>query len=143
MTSNGDTVGDGAALAELFSKEWCEGAKLIWEDVVINNFADPENFNYIAEFGDSDSGNVCQFKAEQGKLQMFDPGKTYPPEECTFIFSGKTSAWQNVAQGKLDPVAAVASKRVHMQKGPMPIVIKEATAFKAFLIAWGRIPTAW
>jgi hypothetical protein len=40
-------------------------------------------------------------------------------------------------------VGAVAAKRIHMRKGLMEVVIKEAEAFKKTLTGFGRIPTAW
>lgn len=130
-------------LVEFCSQEWCNQAMELWEEVVIPNLADPPNYNYVVEWKDTDSGAISQFKAEKGIIQDWEPGKRYPDEECDFILWAKRENWQKIANGTLDPVGAVASKRVHLRKGPMAIVIKEANAFKLLLIAYGRIPTAW
>jgi putative sterol carrier protein len=115
----------------------------LWDDVVLPRLADPGSFHYVAEFGENDTGSTAQFKADHGKLLQFEPGKAYSEDECHFIFAAPREIWKQIATGKLDPVAAVASKRLHMRKGPMTIVIKEATAFKQFLISWGNIATVW
>lgn len=128
---------------ELFSKEWCAEACKLWERVVIPNLVDLENYNYIAEWGVTDTGAVCQFKAEKGQILSWEPGKRFDDDACDFILWAKVAAWKQVGEGKMDPVGAVASKRIHLRKGPMPVVIKEADAFKRLLIGYGEIPTAW
>jgi putative sterol carrier protein len=132
-----------APVVEPFSKEWCLQAVPLWNDVVIPSLVDLDNYNYVVEFGEIDTGSVCQLKAERGQIMAWEPGKTFTDDECDFILWATSENWRKVAEGKLDPVGAVASKRIHMRKGPMPVVIKEAEAFKKLLIDFGRIPTAW
>ena len=127
---------------ELFSQEWCERAKAVWDDTVVPNLLVPEVISYVIEWGDIDSGAVCQTTCEGGKVLDWVAGKPHPDEECHFIFWGTRENWRKVGEGKLDPVAAVASKRLHMRRGLMPVVIKEADAFKKLLVGFGRIPTA-
>jgi putative sterol carrier protein len=132
-----------AELVEPFSKEWCVQVIEIWNEVVVPNLVDPDNYNYVVEFGATDTGAVCQLKADHGQIITWDPGKGYNDDDCDFILWAKSEHWRSVAEGKLDPVGAVASKRIHMRKGPMPVVIKEADPFKKLLVGFGRIPTAW
>ncbi len=132
-----------AGLVELFSKEWCVKAVEIWNEVVIPNLADPPNYNYVVEWIDLDADATCQLKAQTGLIVSWEPGKVIPDEDCDFILAAKRENWRKIGEGTLDPVGAVASKRVHLRKGPMAVVIKEADAFKRLLVAYGRIPTAW
>jgi len=129
---------------ELFSQEWCEQAKDVWADVVVPNLVDPDNYNYVVEFRAVDiDGAVCQLKATKGVVEDWFTGKKYSDEEATFLIDATKDIWHKVADGKLDPVGAVASKRVHLRKGPMPVVIKESKAFTGLLESFGRIPTEW
>lgn len=131
------------AESELFSQDWCERAKKIWDDSVIPVLADRDGYNYVVEFRATDIGAVCQLKAEKGVLIEWNAGKKHSDEEADFLIDATKEIWHKVAGGKLDPVAAVAAKRIHMRKGPMPIVIKEAKAFTVLLESFGHIPTAW
>jgi putative sterol carrier protein len=128
---------------ELFSEEWCEKACALWDEVTFPHLVDPDNYNYVAEFQDTDTGNCATFKAEHGKIVDWVPGKTHPDEECDFILSASRDNWRKVAEGKLDPVGAVAAKRIHVKKGPMPVVVKEAKGFSNLLAGYGRIDTNW
>jgi putative sterol carrier protein len=128
---------------EPFSAEWCEQALQVWDDVTFPALVDPENYHYIAEFGETDTGQCATFKADHGKLLEWVPGKTYPDEECDFVIWATRANWKKVAEGKLDPVGAVAAKRVHVRKGPMPVIVKEAKAFSNLLAGYGRIETNW
>lgn len=128
---------------EFFGKEWCAKAVEIWDEVAFPNLADPGNYHYVVEWGESETGTICQFKADHGKIVSWEPGKSYSDEECDFLLWGVRENWKKIGEGKLDPVGAVASKRLHLRKGPMAVVIKEADAFKRILIGFGRIPTAW
>lgn len=133
----------GTEVVELFSKEWCVKAIELWDEVVVPNLADPDNYNYNTEFYDTDTGAICQFTAATGRILSWEPGKKLSDEECTFILHATRENWKKVAEGKLDPIGAVASKRILAKKAPMPVVIKEADAFKRMLVSWGRIPTTW
>jgi putative sterol carrier protein len=142
-TEAGGTQAQTGAPVELYSKEWCEQAIQLWDDIVYPNLADRENYNYTVEWGETDTGTCSQFKAQKGKILSWEPGKEISDEDLTFILWAKKDVWKQIGESKLDPVGAVASKRVHMRKGPMPVVVKEADAFKKLLIGYGRIPTKW
>lgn len=133
----------GAGLVDWGSKEWCEKAIEVWDEVTFPNLVDPDNYHYIVEWGETDTGTCNQFKADHGKIVTWEPGKTYSDEDCTFILWASKENWRKIGEGKLDPVGAVASKRVHMRKGPMTVVVKESEAFKKLLVGFGQIPTAW
>jgi putative sterol carrier protein len=133
----------GQDLVDLFSPEWCVKAIEVWNEVVIPHLADPDNYHYVAEWKDTDTDAICQFKAAAGRIVTWEAGKTYNDEDCDFILWAKHDIWKKVADGVLDPVGAVASKRIHMRKGPMTVVIKEADGFKRLLVAYGRIATNW
>lgn len=129
---------------ELFSQEWCDAAIKLWEAEVYPNLADAENYAYIAEFGVTDHPEqVSQFKAEKGHLLEWTAGKKFTDDEATFLVWAKIENWQKVAEGTLDPVGAVAAKRVHLRKGPMTVVVNEADAFTRLLKGFGTIPTKW
>jgi putative sterol carrier protein len=136
-------MGIETGLVQPFSSEWCEKAIEIYNAIVVPVLADPPNYNYLTQFSVTDSEHVCQFRTEHGQVLGWEPGKKFSEEDCDFILTATGENWQKVADGKLDPVGAVAAKRIHLQKGPMPVVIKEAEAFKTMLSAFGRIPTAW
>jgi putative sterol carrier protein len=141
-TESGDaSVSTG--LMVLFSQAWCLRAVELWDEVVFPNLVDPGNYHYSAEFVDTDTGAVCQFTSDTGRIITWQPGKHLSDDDCHFILLASRDNWRKVAEGKLDPVGAVASKRIHLKKGPMPVVIKEADAFKRLLVSWGRIPTDW
>ena len=126
-----------------FSDEWCAQAAAVWDDVVVPNLVDPENYNYIVEWKATDTGAICQLKAERGKVTEWAPGKRFSDDDCDFILHAPSATWQKIADGQLDPVGAIASQRLHLQKGPMPVVITEAEAFKRLLVGFGRVPTNW
>lgn len=130
-------------LVELFSQEWVDKAKELWAEVVTPNLVEPETYDYIMEFGVIDGDAVCTIRPEQGRPVEAVAGKKYSDEECGFILYATKDIWRKVAAGELDPVAAVASKRIHLRKGPMAVVIKEADPTKQFLSGFGRIPTNW
>jgi putative sterol carrier protein len=132
-------------LLEYGGKEWCARMAAQWAEVVYPNIADAESYNYSAQFTDTDTGAVFQWRAEKGRIVYWEPGKVLSDDECTFILSATHDNWRKVADGKLDGVGAVAAKRVHLHKGPMPVVIREATAFKILIgpQGHGSIPTAW
>ena len=128
---------------ELYSKEWCEKAIELWDEIVYPSLADRDNYNYAVEFGETDNGTSSQLKAEKGRIVWWEPGQQLGDEELTFVLWATRDNWRKIGEGKLDPVGAVASKRVHMRKGPMPVVVKEADAFKRLLAGFGTIPTQW
>lgn len=129
---------------ELFSQEWCDAAKDLWEKEVYPLLADAENYAYIAEWGIiGQEDSLCQFKAEKGHLVEWDAGKKYSDEEATFLIWAKKEHWQKVAEGAMDPVGAVAAKRIFLKKGPMTVVVNEADAFTHLLKGFGSIPTKW
>jgi putative sterol carrier protein len=127
----------------LFSQEWCESAKKLWDVAVVPVLVDPDTYDYVVEFRATDLGAVCQLKAAKGKVLEWNAGKKYSDDEADFLIDATKDNWQKVGNGKLDPVGAVASKRIHLRKGPMPVVIKEAQAFTQLLGGFGTIPTAW
>ncbi|MEW6470784.1 MAG: hypothetical protein AB1679_00760 [Actinomycetota bacterium] len=129
-------------LLEYASKEWCERAVEVWNETVVPNLVDPEHYHYTVEFGETASGKFSQLNTEYGKVLTWEPGK-HIEEECDFVIWATPEIYEKIGEGKLDPVGAVASKRVHVRRGPMPVIIKEADAFKKLLIGLGQIPTAW
>ena len=141
MSSSEDSAAD---LVELFSAEWCDHATRVWKEVATPFIADPENFDYIVEWGDTDTGACSQTKAiPPGVVESWQPGQPHGADAAQFQLWASRDIWRKIGDGRLDPVAAMAAKRVHLRKGPMAVVIKEADAFKRLLAAWGRIPTAW
>jgi putative sterol carrier protein len=129
---------------ELFSQEWCEEAKKVWDAETYPYLVDSENYNYIAEWGVTENPDqVCQFRAEKGRLVEWDAGKKYSDEDSTFLIWAKKENWKKVAEGSLDPVGAVAAKRIHVRKGPMTVIVNEADAFTRLLKGYGSIPTQW
>ncbi|MGH8998986.1 MAG: hypothetical protein ACRDY7_06290 [Acidimicrobiia bacterium] len=129
---------------DLFSPEWCEHATRIWKEVATPCIADPANFDYIVEWGDTDTGACSQTKAvPPGIVEVWQPGQPHGTDGAQFQLWASRDTWRKIGDGKLDPVAAVAAKRLHLRKGPMAVVIKESQAFSRLLAAWGRIPTAW
>jgi hypothetical protein len=129
---------------ELFSKEWCEHATDVWMDVAAPAIADPPNFDYVVEWGETDTGACSQTKAvPPGVPESWQPGQPFPPEQVQFSLWASRDTWKKLGEAKLDPVGAMAAKRLHLRKGPMAVVIKEAEAFKRLVSSWGRIPTAW
>jgi hypothetical protein len=135
---------DSPDLVELFSPEWCDHATLVWKEVATPYIADPDNFDYIVEWGETDTGTCSQTKAiPPGVVDTWQPGQPYGADRAQFQLWASRDVWRKIADGKLDPVAAMAAKRLHLRKGPMAVVIKEADAFKRLLANWGRIPTAW
>lgn len=137
------TVESQQNLVELFSPEWVEHARRLWEEVVTPNLVEPETYDYIMEFGVIDGDAVATIRPEKGVAVEAVAGKKYTDEECGFILYATMDNWRKVAQGQLNPVGAVASKRIHLRKGPMPVVIREATPTALFLSGFGRIPTRW
>jgi putative sterol carrier protein len=127
---------------EFFSKEWCERATELWNTVATPLFVDPDNYNYKLEWRTTD-GRVNQMIADHAKAVDWREGKTVPDEEIGFIVEASEENYKKVADGKLDPVGAVAAKRVHLKKGPMAALIKEATAFKTFMEHWGDLNAQW
>ena len=127
---------------EFFSKEWCERATELWNTVATPLFVDPDNYNYKLEWRTTD-GRVNQMVADHAKAVDWWLGKTLPDEEIGFIVEASEENYKKVADGKLDPVGAVAAKRVHLKKGPMAALIKEATAFKTFMEHWGDLNAQW
>src|SRR5262249_45966008 len=88
----------GMSEAALFSQEWCEEAKKVWDAETYPYLADKEHYNYIAEWGVIDHPEqVCQFKAEGGRLLEWDAGQRYPEEEATFVLWAKLENWRKVA----------------------------------------------
>jgi hypothetical protein len=129
-------------LVEFFSEAWCAKALALWNEVATPLFVDPDNYNYNLEWRTPD-GVVNQMIADHAKAADWWVGKRLPDEECEFIVEATEENFKKVAEGKLDPVGAVASKRVHLKKGPMTALIKEAHAFARFMEHWGDIPTKW
>lgn len=137
------TVQSQQELVELFSQEWVEHARRLWAEVVTPNLVEPETYDYIMEFGVIGGDEVATIRPEKGVPVEAVAGKKYTDDECGFILYATRDNWRKVAQGQLDPVGAVASKRIHLRKGPMPVVIREANPTKLFLSGFGRIPTRW
>ena len=133
-------------LVELFSQEWVDKAKELWAEVVTPNLVEPETYDYIMEFGLMEGDQVvavATIRPEKGVPVEAVAGKKYSDEESGFMLYATKENWRKVALGEMDPVAAVASKRIHLRKGPMPVVIREANPTKQFLRGFGRIPTRW
>ena len=127
---------------DFFSEEWCAAATDLWNRVATPLFVDPDNYNYKLEWRTTD-GRVNQMIADHAKAVDWWVGKTVPDEEIAFIVEAPEENFRKVAEGKLDPVGAVAAKRIHLKKGPMTALIKEAGAFKTFMEHWGDIDTRW
>ena len=127
---------------EFFSEEWCVKATELWNTVATPLFVDPDNYNYKLEWRTPD-GRVNQMIADHAKAVDWWVGKKLPDEEIGFIVEAPEENFRKVAEGMLDPVGAVAAKRIHLKKGPMTALIKEATAFKTFMEHWGDIDTKW
>jgi putative sterol carrier protein len=128
---------------ELFSQPWCDVMGARWDAEFAPRLADPKSFTYTAEFGLSDGEGVCQLAADQGRFAWWKPGRSRDGDEVDFILYGAKEHWQKVAQGKLDPIAAMTAKRLHLRKGPLEVAIKEVDFLKRLLLAFGDIPTAW
>lgn len=129
--------------AKLFSPQWCEMAKGVWEAKVVPRLVEPETYNYIIEFRAPEIDAACQIKAVKGAVVEWDSGRKYSDDEATFLIDASAEVWRKIAEGKLDPVGAIAAKRIHLRKGPMTVVIKESKAFTALLEGFGDIPTEW
>jgi hypothetical protein len=144
MTTAEPQTAETGNLVELFSKEWCEHAVQVWLEVATPCIADPPNFDYVVEWGETDTGACSQTKAvPPGVPASWDPGQPYGPDDVQFSLWASRDTWRKIGEGKLDSVGAMAAKRLHLRKGPMAVVIKEADAFKRLVSSWGRIPTAW
>jgi len=129
---------------EPFSQEWCDAATKVWSNDVYPLIKDREGYNYTVEFGSTDAPEqVCQLQAKLGMVEWWNPGKKLADADLTFIIWAKREHWKKVAEGTLDPVGAVAAKRVELRKGPMTVVVKEADAFTRLLKGFGTIPTRW
>jgi putative sterol carrier protein len=129
---------------ELFSQEWCDEATKMWETIVYPLVADKDGYNYAAEWTVTDHPDqICQFQAEKGHILWWKVGKHLTDDECAFLVTAKLDHWNKVAHGQIEPVAAVAAKRIHLRKGPMQVVINESEGFTKLIQGFGGIPTKW
>ena len=46
----------GSRVNSFSSKEWCDQAIAVWDEVVFPHFVDPDNYNYSCEYKDTDTG---------------------------------------------------------------------------------------
>ena len=130
-------------MVEPFSPEWCGQMSERWPQEIAAVFVDPEGYNYIVEWGETDTKTQSQSRAERGVLLEWPSGKKFSDAECDFIIYASRDTWNKLGKGELDPMDVVATGLVELRKGPVEVVAKEVEAWKAFLAALGRVDTNW
>lgn len=124
----------------LFSAQWCDQAAKLYVTDVAPFIRDPENFTYTAEFAVL-GGAASQFSVEKNRMTWWKPGSDHLAEPGDFVLHAREEHWAKVIGGQLEPVPAIAAKRIHLVRGPMDVVIKETDALKRMILSWAKIGT--
>jgi len=120
----------------LFSKEHMERVvNLVNQDEEAQRLGQKTHLNVRYAIKLIDTNQVYNFHFEEGKII-----KVSNDEDADFLIAGKKQQWIAVFNGLIDPFAAIAQKKVRLQKGSMGDLSQWYSPFCRIFKLWGYAP---